>query len=60
MVEKMQTLKHSGRGTTISGITKKQLTDIVMLIPPVHEQWRIVMTIERVYEQLDEIAANLS
>ena len=55
----MQTLKHSGRGTTISGITKKQLTDIVMLVPPLNEQRRIIEVINSAYVQLNEIAENL-
>jgi type I restriction enzyme S subunit len=57
---KMQTLKHSGRGTTISGITKKQLADICLWVPPITEQCRIVKNIESVYGQLDKIAESLS
>jgi len=55
----MQTLKHSGRGTTILGITKKQLTDIHFLIPPLAEQHRIVAAIEAAFEQLDMITEQL-
>lgn len=56
----MQSLKHSGRGTTISGITKKQLLDIVLLLPPVVEQRRIVVALEAAYSALNEIAENLN
>jgi type I restriction enzyme S subunit len=56
----MQTLKNSGRGTTISGITKKQLMDICFLVPPLAEQHRIVTAIETAFEQLDRIAATLA
>lgn len=56
----MQTLKLSGRGTTISGITKKQLEDVVILLPPLGEQVRIVQVIEIAYEQLNGISESLS
>jgi type I restriction enzyme S subunit len=56
----MQSLKYSGRGTTISGITKKQLTDISVWLPPVAEQHRIVITIETAFMELDKIAENLN
>jgi type I restriction enzyme S subunit len=56
----MQSLKHSGRGTTISGITKKQLTDICLLLPPLAEQYRIVVAIESSFSVIDEIERNKS
>ena len=49
----MQTVKYSGRGTTISGITKKQLADISLFLPPLQEQVRIVARIEELFSQLD-------
>lgn len=49
----MQTLKYSGRGTTISGITKKQLSDIKLYLPVLDEQERIVARIEELFSQLD-------
>jgi type I restriction enzyme S subunit len=55
----MQSLKHAGRGTTISGITKKQLENISFSIPPFTEQKRIADTIARLYQILDEIASNM-
>ena len=60
LFQEMQTLKYSGRGTTISGITKKQLTDINLLLPPITEQRRIVVAIEAAFEELDIIAEKLS
>jgi len=56
----MQTLKFSGRGTTIQGITKKQLTDVVLLLPPIAEQQRIVTVIESAFAVLDGITKELS
>ena len=50
---KMQTVKYSGRGTTISGITKKQLADVSLYFPPLLEQERIVARIEELFSQLD-------
>lgn len=49
----MQTVKYSGRGTTISGITKKQLADVSLYLPPLSEQERIVARIEELFSQLD-------
>ena len=60
LFHQMRILKDFGRGTTISGITKKQLTDIQILLPPITEQHRIVDVIESAYEQLDKISENIS
>lgn len=49
----MQSVKYSGRGTTISGITKKQLADVLLYFPPLPEQERIVARIEELFSQLD-------
>ncbi|MBD5099608.1 MAG: hypothetical protein HDT35_08755, partial [Clostridiales bacterium] len=49
----MSHVKFQGRGTTISGITKKQLSDIVLFLPPIVEQNRIVARIEELSSQLD-------
>lgn len=50
----MQTLKYTGRGTTISGITKKQLTDCAFPLPPLAEQHRIVAKIDALFSELDK------
>jgi type I restriction enzyme S subunit len=60
LFHEMQTLKLSGRGTTISGITKKQLADVMLCVPPLAEQYRIVSVLESAYAQLDGIDENLS
>lgn len=60
LFHEMQSLKHSGRGTTISGITRKQLLDIALLIPPIAEQRRIVVALESAYSALNEIADNIN
>ena len=50
----LQRLKFEGRGTTISGITKKQLKDTVFPLPPYQEQHRIVAKIEKLFSELDK------
>lgn len=49
----MQSVKFKGQGTTISGITKKQLSDIEVCLPDIAEQHRIVAHIEELFSQLD-------
>ena len=49
----LQILKFEGRGTTISGITKKQLKDLGFPLPPISEQRRIVAKIEELFSELD-------
>ena len=49
----LQRLKFEGRGTTISGITKKQLKDTEFPLPPYQEQHRIVAKIEELFSELD-------
>lgn len=50
----LQILKFQGRGTTISGITKKQLTDIAFPLAPLDEQKRIVAKVEELLSELDK------
>ena len=50
----MQTMKYSGRGTTISGITKKQLADYPFPLPSLAEQHRIVAKIDALFSKLDK------
>jgi type I restriction enzyme, S subunit len=49
----VQIFKYSSRGTTISGVTKKQLRDLQFLLPPLPEQRRISEKIEELYTKLD-------
>lgn len=55
----LQILKFEGRGTTISGITKKQLKDLSFPLPPINEQHRIVAKIEELFSELDKGIENL-
>ncbi|SDA34203.1 type I restriction enzyme, S subunit [Pseudomonas sp. NFPP10] len=50
----LQILKFQGRGTTISGITKKQLTDLAFPLAPLAEQKRIVAKIEELLSELEK------
>jgi len=49
----VQTFKHNSRGTTISGVTKKQLSETSFPLPPLPEQHRIVNKIEELFTRLD-------
>ena len=49
----VQSFKHQSRGTTISGVTKKQLSELPFLLPPLNEQRRIVEKIEELFTKLD-------
>jgi type I restriction enzyme S subunit len=45
--------KYTGRGTTISGVTKKQLANVEFRLPPLPEQRRIVAEIEKQFTRLE-------
>ena len=49
----VQLFKHTSRGTTISGVTKKQLSQLTLPLPPTNEQKRIVSKIESIFAQID-------
>lgn len=55
----VQIFKYKNQGTTISGVTKKQLADLPFLIPPKAEQHRIVAKIEELFSNLDAGVAAL-
>ena len=55
----MQSFKQISRGTTINGVTKKQLLDVELLLPPLDEQQRIVAEIEKQFTRLDAGVASL-
>ena len=50
----VQLFKYEGRGTTISGVTKRQLRELSVLLPPLPEQHRIVAEIEKQFTRLDD------
>ena len=51
---RVQIFKHISRGTTIAGVTKKQLLDVPFDLPPLSEQRRIVGEIEKQFSRLEE------
>ena len=55
----METIKYQGQGTTISGITKKRLADVILYMPSIEEQQCIVARIEELFSQLDDAEATL-
>jgi len=50
---RVQNFQHISRGTTISGVTKKQLLEVPFDLPPLNEQRRIVAEIEKQFTRLD-------
>jgi type I restriction enzyme S subunit len=55
----VQGFKHVSRGTTISGVPKNELRDLLLLLPPLPEQRRIVAEIEKHLTRLDAAVAAL-
>ncbi len=53
LLQTVKVFKYQNRGTTISGVTKKQLKDLPFKLPPYHEQKRIVAKIEELFTKLD-------
>lgn len=49
----VQVFKYRHRGTTIAGVTKKQLRELPFALPPISEQHRIVDKIEELFTKLD-------
>lgn len=47
LYQAIQVFKYINRGTTIAGVTKKQLSDMLFPLPPFREQQKIVGEIER-------------
>jgi len=50
---RVQSFKHTGRGTTIKGVTKRQLLDIPLLLPPIREQMFVVQELQKQFTRLD-------
>ncbi len=57
--QRVQIFRHISRGTTINGVTKKQLLDLPFQLPPLSIQRRIVAEIEKQFSRLDEAIAYL-
>ena len=51
----VQFFKHASRGTTISGVTKKQLVNLPLPIAPFNEQKRIASKIESIFDRIDAV-----
>ena len=49
----IQVFKYKHRGTTINGVTKKQLAELTFPVPPLNEQHRIIAKIEELFTRLD-------
>lgn len=49
----VQKFKTQSRGTTINGVTKKQLEELSLLLPPLEEQGLIVSKLEEMLSELD-------
>ncbi len=56
---RVQIFKHISRGTTIAGVTKKQLLDVNFDLPPIKQQRRIVAEIEKQFTRLEAGVAAL-
>ncbi len=51
----VQIFKYEHRGTTIAGVTKKQLAELLYPLPPLSEQHKIIEEIERRFSVADEV-----
>lgn len=52
--KEVQKFKHESRGTTINGVTKKQLAELDIPLPPIPEQEQISSKIEELFSELDK------
>ena len=59
LAQAVQVFKYQSRGTTIAGVTKKQLSELPFPLPPLPEQQRIVAAIEQQFSRLDAGVAAL-
>ncbi len=59
LAQAVQIFKYQNRGTTIAGVTKKQLSELPFALPPLAEQYRIVAAIEQQFTRLDAGVAAL-
>ena len=59
-LEAKGTLKRISNGVTIKHLTNTVLSNIIIPLPPLAEQRRIVHTIEALFAQIDKIAEQIS
>jgi type I restriction enzyme S subunit len=57
--EAVKSFQTNNRGTTISGVTKKQLKELPFVLPPLNEQHQIVSKIEELFSELDSATQSL-
>lgn len=55
----VQIFKSTSRGTTISGVTKRQLSELPVTLPPIREQRRVADWLDELFSQLDAGVAAL-
>ena len=53
LIEKIKIFKSASQGSTIKGITKRQLADIKISLPPLREQKVIAFLLEKAQEEID-------
>lgn len=59
LLKAVQIFKYQHRGTTIAGVTKKQLAELPFALPPLLEQHQIDEEIERRFSLTEEIEADV-
>ncbi|WP_132051172.1 restriction endonuclease subunit S [Pseudocnuella soli] len=52
--QEVQNFKHQSRGTTINGVTKKQLAELEIALPPLEIQKQLVSKIDELFSELDK------
>lgn len=58
--KEIQRFKYESRGTTIEGVTKDQLKNILVAIPPPPEQYEIVRRVETLFRLADAIEKRIA
>jgi type I restriction enzyme, S subunit len=60
LYQQVQIFRYQSRGTTINGVTKKQLADLLFPLPPLEEQQHIVDELESKLTVCDKIEETIS
>jgi len=53
--QEIQRFRYESRGTTIQGVTKRQLKNITIPLPPLEDQKRIVIHLNKVSERVEKL-----